>query len=293
MKHRLIDAPRKDTPAAPPDPAAFSFVAPVACFEDLSKSDENRQMRIAGVISTQSLDLQNERIIQHGLNFDDFLGERGFFNNDHRKGFLDILGYPERVEQFNPGESLPNGQVAKSHTTWCEGYLLDTDNGRATFELAKALVGTGRCLGFSVEGKVEERRGSSGQAIAKARIQHCAITHQPVNQDSRLEVLLRSLASSCTKGLALTSDGAAPANPGSVADGRNGSGMRLSREGLSRKVVSTASAEAGRKRRKRRKTARKSQVRPCLLESIYSEFPDLRPEAAIELVKSIQRTRAT
>ncbi len=248
-------------------------------------------MRIAGVISTENLDLQNERILQRGLNFDDFLGERGFFNNDHKKNFLDILGYPESVQVFGAGEQLPNGTVAKSATTWCEGYLLDTESGRATFELAKALEGTGRCLGFSVEGRVEQRQGKQGGTIAKARIQNCAITHQPVNQDSRLQVLLRSLTA-VEKGLALTSDGAPPSKPG-ASDGRNAGGMKLSREALSRKVVSTASISGSRKRRRKAsKTAQKSHSRPRLLESLYSAFPDLQPETAVYVVKALNRTRA-
>ena len=105
----------------------------------------------------------------------------------------DLLGIPEFVQSYDKGAVLPNGTVAKNNLTWCEGYLLDTEGGRKTYEIARALQGTGKSLGFSIEGSINQRQGLGGKVIGKASVRHVAITHQPVNQGTSLEALVRSL----------------------------------------------------------------------------------------------------
>ena len=172
----------------------FVFYTQAQVFENLSKSSEKRHMRIGGPIGSECEDIAKEVVVQKGLNYDDFLGLRGFFNKNHSADTLDILGAPESVKLYEAGEKMPDGQIAKHATTWVEGFLYDTAKGRETYELAKAMQGSGRSLGFSIEGHVEERSGPGNRTISKARIQNVAITHVPCNPDARLEVLLRSVS---------------------------------------------------------------------------------------------------
>lgn len=170
----------------------FAFDAPIVFFEK-ADADAGRQKRIAGIISTEQRDRQGEVILQRGLDFSDFL-QYGWFNDNHSKAATDIVGYPERVQSFAKGAQLPDGSQAKTNLTWAEGYLLDSPKGNSFWELGKALQKSGRRLGYSIEGAVEKRTGPDRKTIAKARVKHVAVTHVPVNADSRLEILAKSLA---------------------------------------------------------------------------------------------------
>jgi hypothetical protein len=169
----------------------FNFEVPISFFEK-SDAEIGRQKRIGGIITTESKDRQGEVILQRGLDFGDFL-TYGWYNDNHSKATTDILGYPEKVAFFRKGQSLPDGTLAKADGHWAEGYLLDTDKANKVWELGKALQKSGRRLGYSVEGSIDKRIGRDRKTIAKARVKNVAITNCPVNADSRLETLAKSL----------------------------------------------------------------------------------------------------
>ncbi len=54
--------------------------------------------KIAGVISTDEVDLQGERVLQKGLDFSYFL-KKGTFNYEHQSGAQNMLGYPTKITQ--------------------------------------------------------------------------------------------------------------------------------------------------------------------------------------------------
>lgn len=169
----------------------FEFQTPVAFFE---KADAPRGMtrRIGGLVSTESRDRQDEVVLQRGLDFSDFI-RHGWYNDNHSKATDAILGYPDRVTLVKKGETLPDGSVAKANGHWAEGYLLETDRAQRIWELGNALQKSGRRLGFSIEGNVEQRADHDRKTIAKARVKNVAITNCPVNTDTRLEVIAKSL----------------------------------------------------------------------------------------------------
>ena len=169
----------------------FSFEVPVSFFEK-ADAEPGRQKRIGGIITTESKDRQGEIILQRGLDFSDFL-TYGWYNDNHSRATTDILGYPEKVSFFQKGQKLPNGDVARADGHWAEGYLLDTEKAAKVWELGNALQKSGRRLGYSVEGAIDKRTGKDRKIIAKARVKNVAITNCPVNGDSRLEVLAKSL----------------------------------------------------------------------------------------------------
>lgn len=170
----------------------FKFYAPLRFF----KSGEGEHARrIAGVVSTETPDRQGDTILQRGLNFDEFL-KFGWFNDNHSQKAQDVLGYPERVQFFEKGERLPDGSVAHAPLHWAEGYLLSNyEPAERLWNLGLSLqkAGGGRSLGFSVEGKIVRRTGPSNKIIARADVRNVAITHCPVNADTKLYALAKSL----------------------------------------------------------------------------------------------------
>ena len=169
----------------------FDFEVPARFFEK-AEAGTAKMRRIGGIISTESPDRQQEVLLQRGLDFSDYL-RNGWLNDNHSRETDGILGYPEMVKQFRKGEIIPDGTVAKTNLTWSEGYLLNTKKADRIWELGLALQGTGRSLGFSVEGSIQRRIGRNNKTVAKALVRNVAITNCPVNSDSRLDILSKSL----------------------------------------------------------------------------------------------------
>lgn len=98
-----------------------------------------------------------------------------------------IVGYPTDIDK-------------QPHKTILEGELLQGDpNASHQMRLAEELwqlgsalqkSGPGRRLAYSVEGPPPVRRG---KRVVKAAVWHCAVTHKPVNDDSSVEMFMKSL----------------------------------------------------------------------------------------------------
>lgn len=138
--------------------------------------------RIRGYCSTERRDRQDEVLLQRGLDFGDFV-QFGFFNDNHAQETGAQIGVPELAEH-HPGKGW-----------YTEGWLLKSPRAQRVYELAKALAGTKRKLGFSVEGKIEKREGS---VVHKAKIRHVAITHCPVNPDCTWDIVAKALTAGGT-----------------------------------------------------------------------------------------------
>lgn len=144
---------------------------------DLEKSEKEGKRIIQGYASTPDEDRQGESLVQKGLDISDFLNF-GYFNYDHDN--THILGYP-----------TGNTRVDDSGL-WVEGELLKgVELSDRIWELALALRKSNgkRKLGFSVEGKVLERKDNR---IVKAKIYNCAITPNPVNTQATWEAVVKS-----------------------------------------------------------------------------------------------------
>jgi hypothetical protein len=181
----------------------FQIYAPATFFEK-SEAPQGQRRRIAGLITTDSRDRQAEQILQDGLDFSDFLGPYGWFNDNHSKSMTDVLGYPTAVQFFTKGSALPDGTTAPANGHWAEGYLLEgMKKADEVWELAKALQNTPRRLGFSIEGKVVKRLDDDKRVIAKARVSAVAITHCPVNVDTGMRALVKALDVSSDNAVAI------------------------------------------------------------------------------------------
>lgn len=152
--------------------------------------EETPKVYVSGVISSDAVDLQGDKIIQGGMLWDYFL-RRGWLNYEHKQGPENILGVPTSVKAIE----LPNGKQG----TQVEGYLLmDRPKAREIAETAKALksMNSDRSIGYSIEGQVLQRDANNPKIITKARILNVSITAHPVNPDTSLELIARSLLDS-------------------------------------------------------------------------------------------------
>lgn len=180
----------------------FRFHVALDAYE---KSGDENPMRIGGIVSTDQLDKDGERILQEGLDFNPFLNE-GWFNDNHARHTAGVVGYPTDVKFVRKGEKLPNGKMAAHNGHWAEGYLVNTDKGREIWALTQALKDTPRKLAFSIEGKVQRRSGPDAKTVAKAIVKHVAVTHCPVNTGTEMHDLSKALMA----GSAITNPGTSP-----------------------------------------------------------------------------------
>lgn len=152
----------------------FSFWMPL----DVVKGKEG-EMRVGGVATDETAqDIQGETVFVDGLDVS-YLTQRGAFNWDHGKGPGDILGEIQNSEK--QGKKL-----------YVEGILYPHNKqAQDVFSLMRSLKETGskRKLGLSLEGKVKERDLETGKSIKKAWIKNVAITYNPINQGTWLDMI--------------------------------------------------------------------------------------------------------
>mgnify|MGYP001435774522 CR=1 FL=1 len=173
---------------------SFRYFAPISFFEK-ADAEEGQRRRFAGIASTESPDQEDEVVLQNGLAWDHFV-TKGWFNDNHSRKTGGVVGYPTDVQFFGKGTRLPDGSIAPSNLHWTEGYLLEgVPAADDIWNVGQALkkAGGGRQLGQSIEGKILKRAGNNGEVIAQAKVTNVAITHCPVNADTSLGFLAKSL----------------------------------------------------------------------------------------------------
>lgn len=208
----------------------FQIFAKAAFFLK-SDAPEGERRRVAGLISSESIDQHDELVLQKGLDFSYFI-DKGWLNDDHGSKTTDRVGYPLTVSYFQKGQTLPDGRVAKSDCHWMEAVLLENyDLADRLWSLGRALSkSTRRRLGFSIEGKVTRRAGADGRIVAAARVINVAVTACPVNADTYLITLAKSLKEENEKIASLTMGAATPV--ADVPQTGDGAGALLSPESL-------------------------------------------------------------
>ncbi|MDQ3171087.1 MAG: hypothetical protein M3Q55_13200 [Acidobacteriota bacterium] len=177
-------------------PCPFRFRVAVEAFE--KAGDDEKSHRIGGIVSTDHLDRQGETLIQEGLDFEPFL-KGGWFNDNHDPSTDSLIGYPETAEL----RELPDGRKG----WYVEGYLLKGyERADKIWSLANSLQKSGRRLGFSVEGGITERDPGNPKTVRRATVREVAITRCPINTETTLNVLAKSLAA----GAAVSDPGRSP-----------------------------------------------------------------------------------
>jgi hypothetical protein len=156
---------------------------------------EQQLGRIKGIIGSASKDQHGEVWDPKGADVSYFLS-KGWLNYEHKPGPDNVLGHPERVYMTKDA----NGNAALG----MEGVLyLGFPKAKDIWDVACAMDGTGRSLGFSVEGYTTKRVGGRqvmskgklswrGGTLAKSVVLNTAITRQPVNPYTRMDVLAKA-----------------------------------------------------------------------------------------------------
>jgi hypothetical protein len=153
----------------------FTIWQPACAVFKAGEADGER--RIGGYCSTEHVDRQGEVVLQRGLEFDEFV-KFGYFNDNHNQATAAVVGIPDKAE------------YRQGHGWYTEGRLLKgVKRADEIWELAKSLEPTERRLGFSIEGKVIERRDNY---IVKAKIRNVAVTNAPVNTSCSWSLLSKS-----------------------------------------------------------------------------------------------------
>ena len=157
--------------------------------EVFEKSDaaEGRERRIGGIVSTDHLDRQQEVLLQEGLDFRPFL-KSGYFNDNHAPETESVLGFPESIEL----RRIKGGKRG----WYVEGYLLKTSRANGVWEVANELKrsNSGRTLGSSDEGAILDRDPADPSTVRKALVREIAITKCPVNDNTSMQLLAKSLS---------------------------------------------------------------------------------------------------
>jgi hypothetical protein len=156
----------------------FSVVIPAT----LEKSEDG-EWRVYGLASTAKRDLQGEIMDLKGLDLSPIAKGRGVFNYDHKKGPENTVGVIDQYKKTDAGLYL-GGYLFKNH-----------DRAKGLYQIMTSLKksDTGR-MGMSVEGIIKSRDGKDGKVIKNAVITSCALTMNPVNEDTYIN-LVKSLSS--------------------------------------------------------------------------------------------------
>jgi hypothetical protein len=145
---------------------------------EIAKSSKG-EMRIGGIATDEDgMDLQGEKIFVDGLDIT-YMLQRGAFNWDHGKEPGDILGEIDLAQK-------------QDKRLYVEGFLYpNVKKAVEVFDLMQSLKGSGskRKLGLSIEGKIKERDVETGKSIKKAWIKNVAVTYNPINQGTWVDMI--------------------------------------------------------------------------------------------------------
>lgn len=156
----------------------FNFWMPL----DIQKSGkgDDEEWVIKGIASTEDKDFEGETLIPNGYNLD-YLMKSGFLNWEH--------GTKERPSAV-VGE--PTKARIQNNSLYVEGILYKgSETAKEIWDLANVLEKSGakRRLGFSIEGKAVERDPANKKRITKANITGIAITANPINNNTLLDIV--------------------------------------------------------------------------------------------------------
>ena len=134
---------------------------------------------IEGIASTEGTDLQNESVLQRGIDTRYFL-KHGYFNNDHKPGFKNKVGEPTEAKLTKTADGL---------ALWVKGFLYKDSPIAQEIEglirAQQATPGSSRRVGFSIQGKVLRR---DGKKIVKCWLQDVAVTPSPINPETWVDI---------------------------------------------------------------------------------------------------------
>lgn len=155
----------------------FEFSLPLQKSRTEESQHGEKVWMVEGHAASDRIDQQGEKLILSGMDFKPFL-KSGYINWDHSGNPEDLIGEPREAKIIersgSPSIFYVRGMlykhVPRAVAVW--NHLQALEKGEASIT---------RKFGWSVQGGVLERRGNE---LIKSVVRHCALTHQPVNQDT-------------------------------------------------------------------------------------------------------------
>lgn len=279
----------------------FNFFVECDTFEKAGKDGE-KEMRIGGIASTAAVDRQGEELIPNGFDYSYFLNS-GFFNYHHQSNNNPnaIIGEPDKVEL------RPQGM-------YVEGFLYkSSDMAKKVYKQIHTLKNDSktRRMGFSIEGKVIERDALNPKKILKSKITGCAITMSPINGNTLCDILkawdsddvevgrvednmgsggeTKLILSPKTHGeivIKATEDGDIEITTEKAMSTASPSGQAVTKEDLEGSPKPTLENTS---KKRRAQTFSKSEA----YEHIFSKYPNVTPEQAVEIVNKAIEDKTT
>lgn len=171
------------------DKSATSFTIGMPLMK--SERSATDEWGICGMASCESRDLQNEIIVQKGIDCTPAV-ERGWINWDHGRGAGDQIGIPTVLEIARI-EDHPVMRKSGQHGwgLYAEAILLKgVKQAEDAWVLLNALkdVGEMRRLSWSIQGRAVER-DTLNRSVNKSELYHLALTHQPIQTESFAQVI--------------------------------------------------------------------------------------------------------
>lgn len=156
----------------------FNVIVPAV----LEKGKDGKDWKVWGLASTSNRDLQGETVDLEGLDLTPLDRKKGILNFEHQKGPENVVGAITSYKKNEDG-------------LWLGGYLFKNhDRAKALYQIMTSLKEEDRGrMGLSIEGVIKARAGEDGKVIKRAVITACALTMNPVNQDTHVD-LVKSLS---------------------------------------------------------------------------------------------------
>lgn len=163
----------------------FNFYVPIEIEKskgDTKKEDRYKNMVFHGLASDNSKDMDDEMLEPSGYDLDYFL-HNGFFNYDH-------MAKATGDSSFFIGEPLEAN--IDGDKLFVKGKLWEaSQKAREVWDtiLTMQESGSNRKMGMSIEGQALERDKNNPKRVTKARITGIAITMNPCNSNSWLDII--------------------------------------------------------------------------------------------------------
>lgn len=160
----------------------FNAFVPLDLEKSVStESDTNEYSVVSGWASTPSVDLQNDIVNPKGIDIEYFKSQ-GYINYEHERD--KVVGIP-----------TDNCYVDVNKGLFIEAKLWkNDDNVIKMLDLAEKLEksGSGRRLGFSIEGAVKKRNTNDSRVIEEVMITGVALVKNPANPEATWESFVKS-----------------------------------------------------------------------------------------------------
>lgn len=156
-------------------------------------TDADGRIWVKGIATTPKRDYEGQDVDLDGLDWDYAVENKAWFDSDHDPS---PEGGRGRLTKVKPKVRYTDVDGKQKVGAYVEGYLYPTEENRRLKELLEAMdrVGDAEGIGLSIRGPIKALAGPNKETIAKAVVRSIAITRQPVNNETRLGLLSKSLA---------------------------------------------------------------------------------------------------